>query len=130
MDRIYHPYWKWEDYRQGFYNNVSGKEKETLKNKVVEMFRDPVKTKKNMNLVIKDWVYSCEHNLTNQSMNKIAYIGQAACCIYAGVPSSLTMEAWRLVSEENKKEANKTAEEILNKWINNQKNKQLCLKLD
>ena len=29
MKRIYHPYWLWEDYKAGFYNNCSGETKIT-----------------------------------------------------------------------------------------------------
>ena len=35
-------------------------------------------TRENMMRVISEWKYSCEHNLTNESLNRIAYIGQAA----------------------------------------------------
>lgn len=40
MKRIYHPYWLWEDYKAGFYDNVSGERKKELILKVVEMFNN------------------------------------------------------------------------------------------
>ena len=40
MERIYHPYWLWEDYKNGFYDNISGDQKKTLILKVIEMFND------------------------------------------------------------------------------------------
>ena len=130
MSRIYHPYWKWEDYKAGFYDNVSGEKKKFLFNKVIEMFSDQKLTKENMERVINEWEFSCQHNLSNESMNKIAYIGQGACCLYAGVPSTITMEAWSSVSKENQNKANEIAELILQKWISNNKKIQLCLNLD
>ena len=30
MKRIYHPYWLWEDYKAGFYDNCSGELKKQL----------------------------------------------------------------------------------------------------
>ena len=30
----------------------------------------------------------------------IAYLGQGACCLYAEVPSTVTMEAWNLLDKE------------------------------
>lgn len=130
MKRIYHPYWLWEDYKAGFYDNVSGDQKQKLLLKVVEMFNSKTLTKENMLKVINLWVYSCEHNLTNESLNKIAYIGQGACCLYAGVPSTITMEAWSLLTDDVKERSNKIALEVINQWESNNKFIQLCLKLD
>ena len=130
MKRIYHPYWLWEDYKAGFYDNISGEKKKELILKVIEMFNDEKLTKENMLYVVNNWTYSCEHNLTNESLNKIAYIGQGACCVYAGVPCSITMESWSLLSDEVKKRSDKIALECINIWKTNNKNIQLCLKLD
>ena len=49
-------------------------------------------------------------------MNKIAYIGQAACCLYAGVPSTITMEAWSKVPSEYRDIADSIAKEVLKEW--------------
>jgi hypothetical protein len=116
IERLHHSWEKWEDYKAGFYNNVSGKDKQGLIDSAVEMFSSAELTKINMSKVIKRWFFSCEQNLTNNGMNKIAYIGQAACCIYAGVPSTVTMEAWSSVSKENQTIANTIAEEVLKEW--------------
>lgn len=126
MERIYHRYELWEDYPAGFYDNVSGKNKKELINKVIELFSSESKTREYMNRVINEWPYSCEHNLTNPAMNQIAYLGQGACCIYAGVPSSITMEAWYMVDKKFRDQADKIAEEIINEYKT--KNHQLCLK--
>jgi hypothetical protein len=130
MKRIFHPYWLWEDYKAGFYDNVSGEKKKEFIVKVLEMFNDKKLTKDNMLFVVENWKYSCEHNLTNDSLNKIAYIGQSACAVYAGVPCTITMECWSMLSEEVKKRSNKIALEVIEIWKNNNKNIQLCLKLD
>jgi hypothetical protein len=130
MERIYHPYWLWEDYKAGFYENISGEEKKQMILKVIEMFNSESLTKEFMNKVITEWKYSCEHNLTNESLNKIAYIGQGACCIYANVPNTITMEAWSLLDKEVQNRANKIAEKTIKNWINQNKHIQLCLKLD
>lgn len=130
LKRIYHPYWLWEDHKNGFYDNISGEKKKFLLQKSIEMFNNEKLTKEYMNRVILEWTYSCEHNLTNDSLNKIAYIGQSACCIYAGVPSTITMEAWSFLSEEVKKRSDKIAFEVIKNWESNNKYIQLCLKLD
>ena len=84
--------------------------------KVVEMFNSSKLTEKYMNKVIEKWIYSCEHNLTNDSMNKIAYIGQAACCLYADVPCDLTMRGWKLLTQDVRNRSDKIANKVINKW--------------
>ena len=128
MERIYHHYKFWEDHKEGFYNSCSGSEKKEKLDKAVEMFSNAKLTKDNMFRVTDEWTYSCEVNLSNAAMNKIAYIGQAACCIYASIPSTITMEAWSLVDKDSQDRANKIAKEVLNMWLN--KNIQLCLSID
>ena len=130
IERIFHHYKKWEDYPSGFYNNCSGVEKGRYINSVVEMFSDKETTREYMLKAVDLWVYSCEHNLTNDSINKIAYIGQAACCIYCGAPSIVTREAWGLLSKDIQDRSDKIAEEVLKYWEIKNKRIQLCLNLD
>lgn len=119
----------WEDWTFGFYDNLSGKNKQEKIDKVLEMFNSESSTKEYMNKVISEWKYSCEHNFSNPSINKIAYLGQAACCLYAGIPSTITMEAWSLLDEHIQQRANKIALSIIKKWELNNKNIQLCLNI-
>lgn len=130
MQRIYHHYLRWEDWRCGFYDNCSGDIKHDKINKVLEMFNDEKLTTEYMNKVIEIWKYSCEHNLTNESLNKIAYIGQAACCLYANIPNTVTMEAWSLLSKDVQDRSDKIAQTVIDKWIYNNRIIQLCLNTD
>lgn len=84
-------------------------------------------TKKYMMRVVEEWKYSCEHNLTNESMNKIAYIGQAACCIYGGVPSTVTMEIWSTLPQNVRDRSDEIAKETINYYFTEIKDNQLCL---
>jgi protoheme ferro-lyase len=129
MKRIYHHYKFWEDYPAGFYENMSGSVKEEKIKKVIEMFNSEELTSEFMNRVIDEWKYSCEQNLTNESINKIAYIGQAACCLYDRIPSTVTMEAWSLLSKEVQDRSDKIALEIISKWESQNKFIQLCLNI-
>lgn len=121
MQRVYHPYDKWEDYKAGFYDNVLGKNKQDLINKVVELFSNPELTKVYMNKVINDWQYSCEHNLSNYSMNRVAYLGQAACCLYAKIPYFITMNGWNKVELHLRNEADYIANQTILIWEKNHK---------
>lgn len=119
MKQVFHPFSKWEDHEHGFYNNISGGSKTEMIKNVVELFCNPEETKIYMDRVIKEWPFSCEHNLTNEGMNKIAYLGQAACSLYRGVPSTVTMEAWSKVPKEFQNIADGIASKIINEWENN-----------
>lgn len=130
MVRIYHPWHKWEDYRAGFYDNCTGETKQQKEFLVVEMFSNQKETTRCMFWIVNNWKYSCEHNLTNSSMNKIAYIGQAACCYYGNIPSTITMSMWSKLPKNVQESANSIAEKALNHWIINNKNIQLCLNID
>ena len=130
MIRVFHHYKLWEDYKWGFYDNCSGSERDKKIQSVIEMFNSEQLTTEHMNRVIKEWKYSCEHNLTNESLNKIAYIGQAACCIYDNIPNTVTMEAWSLLDEEIKSRADKIAQSVIDKWNSQNKYIQLCLNTD
>lgn len=128
--RIYHPYWLWEDYKAGFYENCSGEQKQIYVEKIIEMFNSEKLTLESMFSVVDNWKYSCEHNLTNNSMNGIAYIGQGACCIYCGAPSTITMECWSKLTKEVQERANKNALQAIERWKENNKFIQLCLNID
>jgi len=128
--RIYHPYWLWEDYKAGFYENCSNDEKQKHFEKIIEMFNDENLTIQNMNYVIENWKYSCEHNLTNLSLNQIAYIGQAACCVYCKAPSTVTMECWSKLSKHVQNRADQNAQDVIKKWKEKNKIIQLCLNID
>jgi hypothetical protein len=119
MKRIYHKWELWEDYKNGFYNNVSKKDKGVLINNVIEMFSCEKLTDKYMNRVINEWVFSCEQNLTNESMNKIAYIGQAAACLYCGASNTVTMYSWKLLTNEIRERADKIASKKIIQWKRN-----------
>lgn len=119
MKQIYHPYWKWEDYKNGFYKNCSGEEKKQKIESVLKMFNSKELTEKYMRKAIYEWKYSCEHNLSNNSINKIAYIGQCACCIFDEVPNLVTMYAWKLLSQEIRDRSDKIAIKIIKEWEQN-----------
>jgi hypothetical protein len=69
--------------------------------------------------VLEEWVYSCEHFLTNAAINRIAWLGQASMCITTGIPSAFRGGFNRLTLEQQS-EANRTAMLFLNRWIQSQ----------
>jgi len=129
-NRIYHPWDKWEDYHYNFYDNCTGQNKEFKLQSVVNMFNSGIDTERCMNYVMENWTNSMEHNLTNSSMNQIAYIGQSACAYYDNIPATVTMEGWSLLTSEVKERSNQLAKDVIDKWNRNNKFIQRCLNLD
>ena len=128
MERIYHRYEDWECYKNGFFDNISGIEKELLEKKMIEMFSNSEVTEFQMREVILKWSNSCEHNLSNISLNRVAWLGQASCCIYANIPYKITMNNWRFLDKERQKISCDIAEKIIKEYEQSFKKRQLCLK--
>ena len=66
--------------------------------------------------VAKEWHYSCEHNLTDKSQNRRAWIGHAAAALALGCPEDIVRAAWSELSERQQAEANAKADEAIRWW--------------
>lgn len=116
-DRIFHTFDKWECYKAGFYKSTkAGLSMEDGEKMYRDFLSDDLRFREALEGVISEWKYSCEHYLTNKSMNRIAYLGQAAMCYATGVPSSYR-GGFHLLTQEEQNKANLTALEYLNKWM-------------
>jgi len=126
-NRIFHTWDKWECYPAGFYESTHPSK---AHKECEDLFK---KTLSDQNLfaaaldgLIKEWKNSCEHYLTNNSMNRIAWLGQAAVCYSTGVPARYS-SAWFDISEETRIEANETALIYLNKWLKSTNREELTM---
>jgi hypothetical protein len=66
--------------------------------------------------VFAEWPISCENFLTNQQINRVAWIGQASACIELGLPSAFKGGFW-LLSRDQQNAANELSENNLINWI-------------
>lgn len=117
MKQIFHHYEKWEDWKAGFYE-IS----RTDKQKIVDFFNDQELLKECMQRASEEWKHSFEQNMTNPNVNKIAYIGQAASCIYTQASCFETMAAWNMLSEDIRNSSDEIAKQVYNDWIKNNEN--------
>jgi hypothetical protein len=69
-----------------------------------------------MQSVINRWSISSQQNLSNLNMNRVAWIGQAACCIYSGVPSKATMRVWKMLDVKDQLRSDNVAIKIIRQW--------------
>ena len=116
MRRIYHPYWDWECYHAGFFNTTCNLSDDEAKLKYCEFLSNLVLFEKTLNKVLNEWPISCEQFLSNDSMNRIAWLGQSSMCIETGIPSTFR-GGFKLLSNENQKLADSMALKYLKIWL-------------
>jgi ParB-like chromosome segregation protein Spo0J len=116
--RVLHTWDKWECYLAGFYENKPinrDLSDDDCRNAYAEFLRDTPKFEGALNRVIDEWKNSCEHYLTNENMNRIAWLGQASLCISEGIPS-IFCGGFYYLSDDEQNKANETALKYLNIW--------------
>jgi len=121
MKRIHHTWDKWECYPAGFYENKpvdTNLTEDDCKKIYSELLRDIPMFEESMMSIMQEWKNSCEHYLSNESMNRIAWLGQASLCYAKGIPARFR-GGFNLLSEEEQDTANKSALKFLNKWLVN-----------
>jgi ParB-like chromosome segregation protein Spo0J len=115
--RVFHTFDKWECQKAGFYDNkkegMTATECEVI---YAKMLTDKKEFSAALERVISEWKNSCEHYLTNKSMNRIAWLGQASLCIAKGIPSTFR-GGFNALSKKQQAEANAIALVYLNKWL-------------
>lgn len=118
-DRIFHTFDKWECHKAGFYaSKKDGMTAEQCELSYAEYLKDLTKFESGLIGVINNWKHSCEHYLTNKSMNRIAWLGQAAMCYDTGIPSKFC-SGYNLLTDLEQKQANELALKYLNIWLVN-----------
>ncbi len=119
MNRIYHTWDKWECYPAGFYETKPPQKDQTIddcKAMYADFLRDIPRFENAIVGVVANWKNSCEHYLTNERMNRIAWMGQAAMCFDTGV-SKYFCGGYFLLSDDEKLAADTTAWQGINLWL-------------
>lgn len=118
MKRIYHTWDKWECYPAGFYENQApnGMTPREAVDAYAAFLRDIPRFELALERVVTEWKNSCEHYLSNENMNRIAWLGQASMCIATGVPACFR-GGFNLLSDDEQLAANAAALKWLNVWL-------------
>jgi len=131
IERVYFHYELWEEYHCGMLRTISGNERQTLLERAIEFTGNYRLYGEWMMKVIKQWPYSCLHNLSNVAMNRQAWIGHAATCLAIGVPEDITRLAWHELTTKQQDKANHKADLAIERFENMmQRGIQLCQRLD
>lgn len=116
-DRIFHTYDKWECAKSGFYKSTHDTlTADEAKNAYATFLSNEEEFRAAALGVITDWKYSCEHYLTNKSMNRIAWMGQASAAYAKDLPS-VFCSGFNLLTEEQQEKANQIALDVINEWM-------------
>lgn len=118
MKRIFHTWEKWECYPAGFYedNPPDGMTPKEATHAYRDFLADIPRFERALERVTTEWVKSCEHYLSNDTMNRIAWLGQASMCIETRVPAAFR-SGFNLLSKEQQRAADEAALRALNRWL-------------
>ncbi len=114
--RIYHTWEKWECFKAGFYGERTGEALQEGEAIYTEFLADAKAFETALDHITANWKFSCEHYLTNDRMNRIAWLGQASVAYAKGIPSCCRGGYHRL-TDEQKATADGLALKYLNRWL-------------
>lgn len=118
MDRIYHTWDKWECYPAGLYESRPplGMTQAGALQAYADFLSNLDQFESGLKIVLGTWPRSCEHYLSNEKMNRIAWLGQAAMCAMTGVPKAFS-GGYNLLTSTQKLAADSLALVYLNQWL-------------
>lgn len=119
MKRIYHTWDEWECYPAGMYEThppIEDMSDDECRDAYAEFLRDENRFRAALAGVLREWPNSTEHYLTNERMNRIAWLGQAAACYESHLPRAYRGGFNRLTAEEQET-ANRIALDALNAFL-------------
>lgn len=116
LPRIYHPVELWECRLFNFWGeNDSNVSKEIGKEIYKAFLSDLTLFETHLQKVLKNWTHSTEMFLSNPSLNKIAWLGQASAASYAELPAHFR-GGFKLLSRREQNQADALAMAYYIKW--------------
>jgi hypothetical protein len=118
-ERLYHPVHLWEDAKNGLFETTPtalDDEGPALIAASADLLKSEDGLLSAMSHVAETWRYSAEVNLSNKSMNRRAWLGQAACCFECGANENLVKAAWWSLTEDEMAAANGIADIVIAQW--------------
>lgn len=117
-NQLYRPWDQWECYKAGFYETpaLTGDKADEARLQYSEFLKDAHAFNNAISRVMTEWPNSCDHFLTNPSINRVAWLGQASMCITHGLPS-VFKGGFRLLTQDEQDIANSVAKRRLDQWL-------------
>ncbi len=117
MKRVYHHYSDLEEWRAGMWKVVGGKKKQVNLALAADLMRDDAAFEAAMLRAFEEWPNSCDHNLTAEDTNRLAWLGHAGCFLATGSPEENTRCGWHTLNKQEQDGANAAAQRVLDAWI-------------
>ena len=114
--RKYHHYSRLEEWRDGMWRIERGDQRRANAERAADLMRRPRDFEAAMRRAFVEWPTSCEHNLTAENANRIAWLGHAGCCLGVGSPEENTRIGWHMLNRSEQDEANAAAARVLSDW--------------
>jgi len=112
--RIFHHHDLWECWKHGLYKTKSKNEEKSQKSFLI--LNSVENCDASFKSLIENWPYSSQVNLSNKSINRQAWLGQAACCFSHGANEDETKIAWFKLTIEEQNRANQVADYYITKF--------------
>jgi hypothetical protein len=118
VKQVFIPWDQWECYSSGMYDaaQCTKSDFETFKRSYAKFLSDSAYFYSSAKRMVADWPLSCLNFLTNEQINRVAWIGQAAACYEVGLSSEFRGGFWLLTSKQQD-EANGVAFDVLTEWL-------------
>jgi len=120
VNKEWYKYELWEDYKNGMYSNRNISEK--VQNRMISHAKKILSNPELFYITAKEmidkWIISAKENLSNEAMNRRAWIGQATCCYACKITELDCRYAWAELTEQQRESANKIADKIIYEYIN------------
>ena len=114
IKRIYHPHWLWEEVKYNMWGLAD--DRQAMLDWAVDFTGDAERYGEWMMKVAREWTHSCEHNLSNKTQNRKAWIGHAACAYANRCPEDIVRQAWAMLAEDQQEAANNKAQKAIDFW--------------
>lgn len=114
IEQVFYRYELWEDFQSGMYNPRN--ELYAIE-KAIECLSNQDVCKTYMEKVVSEWNIATAQVLTNPESSGRAWLGQCACFMYAGCRDEETRKAWVLLTQQQQRDANRIADQVIYGWL-------------
>jgi len=114
--RVWHPWTAWEEAAHNMWGDVA--DAKSALQAAIDFTGDHSLYGSYMVRVVREWPISCENALTDDTINRKAWVGHAAVALALQIPEDITRKAWGHLSGEQKFLANREAEKAISIWEN------------
>jgi len=112
LKQVFIPYYEWEDWLNGMWARGN----ESQLHQAIEFTGSWRVYGEAMEEVIEAWPRTMLNSLTNVSINRRAFLGHCAVCFKLQIPESITRQAWGLLTDQQRFDADAIAEKHIKHW--------------